>query len=382
MDGLSLTDLPGSSPAPSSDQRSRRHRTTPAVRHRRRRRRRLRALVVVVLALLVIGVAVRVAYVPISDLVAEVTESDDFAGPGSGEVEVTVAAGDTGREIGATLADAGAVKTAGAFSDAAAADPRAATISPGTYVVREGMSAEGALALLLDKESLRSLSFTVPEGMTAAAALDRASEATRLPVEELQAAAADPDVALPPGAQGRLEGWLFPATYDFPLDVTAPEVVAKMVARTTQALDLAGIAPDQRETVLTKASLIQAEAGPSDDMAKVSRVIDNRLSSGQALQFDTTVNYATGKTGLTTTDEDRATVSPYNTYLNPGLPAGPISNPGDRAIAAAIAPAEGPWLYFVVVNPDTGQTKFSTTYPEHEANVKEFQAWLRANPQG
>lgn len=382
MDGLSLTDLPGSSPSPPSDQRPRRHRAAPAVRHRRRRRRRLRALVVVVLALLVIGVAVRVAYTPISALVGQVTEPDDFTGPGSGQAEITVASGDTGREIGAALAKAGVVKTAGAFSDAAAADPRAATIVPGTYVLRDAMSAKGALALLLNKKSLRSLSFTVPEGLTAAAALDRAAASTRLPVEDLKAAATDPAVALPPGAQGRLEGWLFPATYDFPLDVTAPQVVAKMVARTVQALDAARVAPDQRETVLTKASLIQAEAGPSDDMAKVSRVIDNRISSGQALQLDTTVNYATGKTGLTTTDEDRATKSPYNTYLNPGLPPGPISNPGDKAIAAAMAPVDGPWLYFVVVNPDTGETKFATTYPEHQANVKEFQAWLKAHPRG
>ena len=381
MDGLSLTDLPGSTPAPPGAGGRQRRRSTAAERRRRRGRRRLRTLVVVVLALLVIGVAVRVAVVPITNLVSQVTESDDFPGPGRGQAEITVASGDSGAEIAATLAEAGVVKTAGAFSSAASADPRAATIVPGTYVLREQMSAKGALALLLDPASLRSLSFTVPEGMTAAQALQRAADATRLPLEALQGAATDPEVALPPGAQGRLEGWLFPATYDFPLDVTAPQVVAKMVARTVQALDTAGVPEDQRETVLTKASLIQAEAGPSDDMAKVSRVIDNRISSGQNLQFDTTVNYATGKTGLTTTDADRANPSPYNTYLNPGLPPGPISNPGDEAITAAMTPADGPWLFFVVVNPDTGLTRFSTTFAEHEANVKEFQAWLRANPQ-
>ena len=381
MDGLSLTDLPGASPTPPAAGGSQRRRSTSAQRRRRRGRRRLRALVVVVLALVVIAVAVRVAVGPITGLVAQVTESDDFPGPGSGTVEVTVASGDSGADIASTLASAGVVKTAGAFSGAASVDPRAATIVPGTYVLRERMSAKGALALLLDPASLRSLSFTVPEGMTAAQALQRAADATRLPLEAFQAAATDPDVGLPPGAQGRLEGWLFPATYDFPLDVTAPQVVAKMVARTAQSLDTAGVPEDQRETVLTKASLIQAEAGPSDDMAKVSRVIDNRIASGQNLQFDTTVNYANGTTGLTTTDADRANPSPYNTYLNPGLPPGPISNPGDEAIEAALAPAEGPWLYFVVVNPDTGETRFSTTFAEHQANVKEFQAWLRANPQ-
>ena len=381
MDGLNLRDLPGASPAPPGAGGQQRRRTTSAERRRRRGRRRLRALVVVAIALVVIAVALRVAVGPITGLVSQVTESDDYPGPGSGQTQVTVVSGDSGSEIGTALAEAGVVKTAGAFASAASADPRAASIVPGTYALRERMSAKGALALLLDPGSLRSLSFTVPEGMTAAQALQRAADATRLPLQALQAAATDPAVGLPPGAQGRLEGWLFPATYDFPLDVTADQVVAKMVARTTQALDAAAVPPDQRETVLTKASLIQAEAGPSDDMAKVSRVIDNRITSGQNLQFDTTVNYATGKTGLTTTDADRASASPYNTYLNPGLPPGPISNPGDQAIAAAMAPAEGPWLYFVVVNPDTGQTKFSTTFEEHQANVEEFQAWLRANPQ-
>jgi UPF0755 protein len=373
---LTLADLP------SAESTRAARRAEGRDRQRRRRVRRIRAAVATLLALLVVGGGVLLASEPLRDLAASITEPDDFEGPGSGEVQVRVRTGDSGRAIGETLAAAGVVKTAGAFTDAAAADPEAASIQPGTYVLRSGMSAAAALDLLLDPASLRNYTVTIPEGFTAERALERIAEATETSVEALLAAAADPAVGLPPEAGGQLEGYLFPATYDFPLEVTEVEVLAAMVARTGQALDAAGVAPEQRRTVLTTASLVQAEAGSAEDMGKVSRVIANRLAQGQLLQFDTTVNYATDKSGLTTTDEDRATDSPYNTYLYPGLPAGPINNPGDDAIAAALVPEDGPWLFFVVVDPSTGETRFAETKAEHDANVELFRAWLRANPQG
>jgi UPF0755 protein len=132
--------------------------------------------------------------------------------------------------------------------------------------------------------------------------------------------------------------------------------------------------------VLTKASLVQAEASTAEDMAKVARVLENRLSDGMALQLDTTVNYANGKGGITTTAEDRANPSLYNTYVHTGLPPGPISNPGEQAISAVQNPAEGPWRFFVVVDPDTGETRFAETAEQHQQNVLLFQQWLRENP--
>ena len=375
MSRLTLADLPSAESTRST------RRAEGRDRQRRRRRRRVRAAIASLLALLVVGGGVVLASEPLREIVATLTEPDDFDGPGTGEVQVLVAPGDSGRAIGETLAEAGVVKTAGAFADAAAADPDAASIQPGTYALREQMSAAAALALLLDPTSLRNYTVTIPEGFTAERALQRIAEATETSVEELTAAAADPAVGLPPEAQGQLEGYLFPATYDFPLGVTEVQVLARMVQRTGEALDAAGVAPEQRRTVLTTASLIQAEAGNAEDMGRVSRVIANRLAQGRPLQFDTTVNYATGKGGITTTEEDRATDSLYNTYLYPGLPAGPINNPGDDAISAALAPVEGPWLFFVVVDPDTGETRFAETEQEHLANVELFRAWLRENPQ-
>jgi UPF0755 protein len=117
-------------------------------------------------------------------------------------------------------------------------------------------------------------------------------------------------------------------------------------------------------------------------MAKVARVLENRIAIDMPLQLDTTVNYANGKSGITTTAEDRANPSPYNTYVHAGLPPGPISNPGEEALSAALSPADGNWLFFVVVNPDTGETRFAATAEEHQQNVLLFQQWLRENPGG
>ena len=198
-----------------------------------------------------------------------------------------------------------------------------------------------------------------------------------------QAAAADPvALGLPAYANGVLEGFLFPATYDVEPDQTAADVLGAMVARTDQVLTDLAIPVDQRLTALTKASMVQAEAGSVEDMGKVARVLENRLADGMALQLDTTVNYANGKGGITTTPEDRKNPSPYNTYVHKGLPPGPITNPGEQAISAVLNPTPGDWRFFVVVDPDSGDTRFAATKAEHDQNVELFRQWLRENPEG
>jgi UPF0755 protein len=224
---------------------------------------------------------------------------------------------------------------------------------------------------------------TVPEGRTVVQTLAALAEQTGKPVEEFQAAAADPAaLGLPAYANGMLEGFLFPATYDIEPDDVPADVLRQMVTRAVQALDELQIPEGQRLTVLTKASIVQAEAGSVEDMGKVARVLDNRLSDGMPLQLDTTVNYANGKGGITTTAQDRANPSPYNTYVHAGLPPGAIGNPGEDAMRAVLNPTPGEWRFFVVVDPDTGETRFAVTGEEHQQNVLLFQQWLRENPEG
>jgi UPF0755 protein len=116
------------------------------------------------------------------------------------------------------------------------------------------------------------------------------------------------------------------------------------------------------------ASLVEAEAARDEDRGKVARVIYNRLTGDETdglLQIDATVNYAAdNELGAVPTSEDLEIDSPYNTYQRPGLPPGPIEAPGDAAIAAAAAPSDGDWYYYVTVNLRTGETKFAETYDE------------------
>jgi UPF0755 protein len=345
-------------------------------------RRRRRPLVTGLVLLLLVGVVAGVLYGGKTLLGVLNHTAEDYSGAGTGSVAVKVEDGDTLSAIATRLVDAGVIASAEPFVDAAEGNAAATGIQPGTYQLREKMSGQAALDLMLDPSALQLFRVTVPEGMTVAATLNKVSEETGVPLADLQAAAKDTAAIGLPAYLPNAEGLLFPATYDFQPDATPTDMVAAMVARGVQALDALQVPEEDRLTVLTKASLVQAEASSAEDMAKVARVLENRLADGMPLQLDTTVNYANGKGGITTSAQDRDNPSPYNTYMHPGLPPGPITNPGEEALTAVLDPADGPWRFFVVVNPDTGETRFAETAEQHQQNVLLFQQWLRENPGG
>jgi UPF0755 protein len=348
---------------------------------RRRRRRSPVAVLItlVVLAGLVVGIVIGG-----EKLLGMINPSSrDFTGQGTGAVEIRISQGDTLSDIARTLVDDGVVASVGPFVDAAESDPDATGIQPGVYRMRSEMSGKAAVDLLLDPAARLFSRVTLREGLTVEATLAKLAEATGTPIEELNKAVADPAaLGLPDYAGGKVEGFLFPATYDFEPDTAPVDMLKQMVERAVHALDELQIPADRRLVVVTKASLVQAEASSTEDMAKVARVLENRLADGMPLQLDTTVNYANGKGGITTTASDRANPSPYNTYVHAGLPPGAIDNPGEDALRAVLSPAEGDWRFFVVVDPDTGDTRFAVTGEEHQQNVLLFQQWLRDHPGG
>jgi UPF0755 protein len=129
------------------------------------------------------------------------------------------------------------------------------------------------------------------------------------------------------------------------------------------------------------ASIIGAETNRKEDYAKVARVIYNRLQAGKKLQMDSTIHYIVGRSGgVFTSKEQRDTDSPYNTYKYAGLPPTPINSPDKDTLRAALNPAAGGWMYFTLVNLDTGETVFANTGDEHQANVKKLQTWCAAHP--
>ena len=346
-----------------------------------RPRRRGRGVVLGALAVMLAGVVV-VALV-FGSSIASLFSSDDYDGPGSGSVSVVVEPGQIGTQIAQTLTDAGVIKTPTAFVEALAANP-GDEIQAGTYELRQVMSAEEALSLM--RSGGRSVQgITVPEGLWQSEVFETLSKATGTPVAEYEKAAAaaekDPSLlGLPASAKGKVEGYLFPATYEFNPGASATEQMRTMVGHATTRLEELGVNDADAERIITIASLVEAEAREDVDRPKVSRVIYNRLEEPMRLQMDSTVNYAVQKRSITTSDAERANDNPYNTYYHDGLPPGPVGNPGAAAIDAAKNPVQGSWLYFVTVNPHTGETVFTNTLDEHNQAVLQFQKWCRDNP--
>lgn len=308
----------------------------------------------------------------------------DYEGEGSGQVDVKVEQGDSGSAIGARLQEAGVVKSGSTFAQVFATNPDASKIQPGTYRLRKEMSSSSALTLMLTPGSRTGQAVTIPEGLWASEIYARLAKATNTPIGDYTEV--DPkQLGLPPGANNRVEGYLFPSTYEFDPKTSATDQLKRMVAEFKRQVRPLGIRADNLNRVMTVASIVQGESRAGADGPKVARVVENRLKPGGEtagrLQMDSTVHYAIKKRGtVTTTAQQRETDSPYNTYRNQGLPPGPINNPGVAAIKAAAAPAEGNWLYFVTVNQETGETKFAETKPEHDKNVREFRTWCRDNP--
>jgi UPF0755 protein len=338
------------------------------------------------LTVLVLGIgAAATAWFLFEDQVREVLgwqEPIDYVGSGNGqEVLVTIVPGDIGEDIAHTLADSGVTMTFDAFYDLLLGMETQPNFTPGTYALQKEMSAQSALDALLDQDNRRVSEVALPEGITLPSIYERLSAGTEIPVADFEAAAADlASFGLPADAVS-LEGYLFPATYEFEPGLTAHDILQQLVNRTFQSLDAAGVPVEQRNQVLTIASMIQREARISDDFYKVSRVIQNRLAQGMRMEFDSTAHYgANSQTGsVFTSDEERAAVNDYNTYVIPGLPIGPISAPGDVAIDAAMHPVDGTWLFFVTINLDTGETVFSNTVREHDKAVDQLHEWCRGS---
>lgn len=360
-----------------------------------KRRRRIGGLIALVVVVLLVGgiaaggIAVWNTYGDrIQAFLGNEEPIDYEAGQATGEARVTIVSGDTGESVSPKLFEAGVTKASNSLYTYMVDNSVAFTFQPGVYKLQQQMTSEAVLAALRDPASRLDYSVQLREGLTLQQSLDLISEQLSIPRADLDAAAADPSQYGVPAAT--LEGWIFPATYDFDEGVTAQQVLERMVQRTVQSLDTAGVPESDRERILIVASIIEREARNPDDFYKVSRVIENRLQPSNQetfgkLEMDSTVQYGAdelGRGSVSTSTEARNNDNPWNTYIYPGLPVGPISNPGDLAIDAAMKPADGPWLYFVTVNLDTGETVFTSTYSEHQTAVAQWQAWCAANPDG
>lgn len=276
-------------------------------------------------------------------------------------VSVSIPAGATGAEIAKILQSAGVVASAESFFRAAVANPKAASIAPGTHSLSLKISGKTALEQLLDPKRITDL-IKVTEGAWNSEVFAQMSATKNWSTSPAQSAR---QVVLPEGITA-LEGVLFPAQYSFAEGTSQVAALQSMVNRFNVAISAINfVDPDgklDRQQLVTLASLVQAE-GDTKDFAQISRVIRNRLAINMPLQLDSTVHYLKNTRGqIFLSNKSTQLKSPYNTYQNYGLPPAPIGNPGLAALKAAIAPAKGDWLFFITVAP--GDTRFTNSFAE------------------
>jgi UPF0755 protein len=345
----------------------------------RRSRRRFRWIAPLA-ALLVIVVPLAVGGIYAYNLYQSRYHPADYSGGGTGSVVVQVTSGDTPTSLGPKLEKLGVVASSRAFVLAAEHSSSSAGLLPGFYGMREHMQASLAYALLINPKNMVQIPVTIPEGWRISQIVAYLGARSGIPASAYAKVLKNPaTLGLPGSAYGKAEGYLYPATYDVLPHETALGVLKGMVRRFDQeaaAVNLpaaarrVGLSPAQ---VITMASLVQAEGGRLSDYPKIARVIYNRLEQGIPLQLDSTVLYGLNTFGIIASDRQLNSPSPYNTYRHKGLPPGPIDNPGSAAIQAVLHPASGNWLYFVTVNPKTGETKFTSSQAQFERFRQELQ---------
>ena len=285
-------------------------------------------------------------------------------------IEVTVPAGSTFDSILDTLVTRGVVNGRRRFRLYARLTGADRQIRSGNYELVTGTSWGEILETLTTGRVVTS-EMTIPEGFTIADMVARVAKIVERPADTVRARLTDPDAHLRWDLPGPgLEGYLFPDTYRFAPGVALDVVIETMVERYHAAWTAARITRleelDMSENELvTLASIIQAEARRVEEMQTISAVYHNRLRRGMRLQADPTVLYALGgrRERLLYAAIDSVADNPYNTYIQRGLPPGPIAAPGEAAIHAALYPTEEGYLYFVA-RPD-GRHIFTHSLEEH-----------------
>lgn len=376
--------------------------------HRRRRKSRKGLTAVLVLVLLAtLGIGGFFGY----DKVKSFFVAPDYAGEGNGvKVQVEVAENSNLTAIGNALYKKDVVKSAKAFTNAAEANPKSSSIGPGTYAMEEEMSGQAAVDRMLDPKSRQVTGVPIREGLTQWGTFKKLSEATGVPMDDFKAAAKDPEAL---GVDSSwferkdgndvvktVDGFLFPAVYDFKKNSTAEDMLKQMVAQFNSVTESMGFIESVNENmpdyspyeVLINASMSEAEAGVAKDLGKIARVAYNRIETpdveayfcdgepGHCLEYDTTTNYglmAAGKGSKNskhlTNEELYDDDNKWSTHAHSGLPPTPINSPGKTALEGAADPPNGKWVFFVAIDKE-GNSAFAETADEHDKNVDKAKA--------
>lgn len=316
------------------------------------------------------------------------------------EIEVTIPIGSTSNQIGTILEEEGLVRNGTIFRYYVRYKNESG-FQAGDYRLNTGMTMDEIIDSLKDGSVMQEpeLIITIPEGLWLEHMIEMIANATEHTVEEIEEVVHDKEyvstlierydmlteVVLDDDIRYPLEGYLFPARYDFMVEnPSIKEIVEAMLNRTQAILDNLEEEMDELDLtpheVLTLASIIEREALISEDRYKISGVLHKRLERGMRLEVDPTTAYAIGEHLYMTSIENTRFESPYNTYVVDGIPIGPIAGPGQDSIEAAVRPEISDALYFYArVN---GEVIYSETYEEHLAARDRYRdEWIEATKQ-
>jgi peptidoglycan lytic transglycosylase G len=306
-----------------------------------------------------------------------------FHGSPHGSVTVTVPAHSTAREVGDELAKAGVVSSGFFFEVRATLAGERSDLRAGTYHLQQGMTYAAVLKRLTAvPPAAKTTNITIIEGRTRAQ-INALLRSQGVPGSYFAATRRSPLVNFAAYGAPRhtpdLEGFLFPDTYQVRVPIQVNALVNDQLTRFKQAwagvnLGYArshGLSPYE---LLIVASMVEKEAETQKDRPLIASVIYNRLRAGMLLQIDATVRYAVNNYKSPITESQLHTPSPFNTYVQKGLPPTPIANPGLDSIQAAAHPASTSYLFFVVKPCGNGEHAFASTYAQFLQEEQQYNA--------
>lgn len=297
------------------------------------------------------------------------------------QMNLTVTNSSTLDDIAKALYEGGLITDANYFKFEAKLEKQTTDFIPGDYAISSNMSTTEILNVLTTNISNEdeTIKFTIPEGYTIDKIADVLESKGIVSKEDfihtITTRNFESEYAflrdIPPNDsyKYKLEGYLFPDTYIVRKNVTSEEIIIKMLNRFEEIISrYTAYTSSSNYTIhelLTVASIIEQEAKLSDERSIIAGVIYNRLNANMYLQMCSSVQYSLNKRKVNLNLEDLKKDSPYNTYLYSGLPIGPICNPGEASLKAALLPEAHDYYYFVLENSETGKHYFSRTSDEH-----------------
>jgi UPF0755 protein len=294
-------------------------------------------------------------------------------------LEVEISTGDTLQDVGKKLEEKAIIKNNTLFELYGKYKGYDRQIKSGVHQFEKPLTYKNIYTTLIQSKREKGITVTIPEGFTVEQIADELKSKGITDIKKFLALAKTgeglehPLLKLIPKSDSvnyRLEGYLFPETYYFKKGSKPEKVIYKMLDQFSVMLKkFENVESEKINEWVTIASLVEEEARVDKERPIIAGVIFNRIDKGMKLQIDATVQYALGEVKERLFYKDLEIESPYNTYLNNGLPPGPIASPGLSSFEAVTDPKEHDFFYYVVKNDGTGAHYFAETYEEHLANI-------------